>query len=377
MSSLPRLDIHDYALQYARANDCVELSLLSRRNKELIFGYRDACLLQQTCGKVRLIRALGALLWFGERLQKDFDAADAQDVRRIVAQLTAHGYKPSTIATYKACLKRFMTWLADPEAFGSHSTPPPTVRWMTVHVRKRDITRLPRNALLTPAEIEHTLDTCTSSRNRAMISTLWETGARIGEHGNLRICDVVPAPYGYYLELNGKTGQRSILIVSSAPDLRSWLAGHPFREQPDAPLWLSRNGSMAAMQYASIRKLLQECFHAAGIKKRVYPHLFRHSRATHCLASGIFNEAQSKAYFGWTPGSDMLSTYSHLVESDANNALIRQHLTATSPTDEKLGIKACGSCRELNRAEANACAVCGTTLTAPAAHIAHADRSRA
>ena len=43
------------------------------------------------------------------------------------------------------------------------------------------------------------------------------------------------------------------------------------------------------------------------------------------LASGIMNEQQAKAYFGWTPSSKMLATYAHLLTSDANNAILAEH----------------------------------------------------
>ena len=76
------LDIHHYGVKYERAMAQVRASSLSDRNKELILAYRDACLLQQTCGKVRLIRTFGVLLQQAQALGKDFDLATRDDLQR-------------------------------------------------------------------------------------------------------------------------------------------------------------------------------------------------------------------------------------------------------------------------------------------------------
>jgi len=60
----------------------------------------------------------------------------------------------------------------------------------------------------------------------------------------------------------------------------------------------------------------------AGIPKRVYNHLFRHSRATNLLASGM-TEAQVKTLLGWKAGSPMLGQYAHLVSKDAYRGLLK------------------------------------------------------
>ena len=68
-----RPDIHNYAQRFAQAEQQVIRSPLSQRNKDSIFGYRDACLRKGTCGRVRLIRVMGALVHLGRIAEKDFD----------------------------------------------------------------------------------------------------------------------------------------------------------------------------------------------------------------------------------------------------------------------------------------------------------------
>jgi integrase len=351
---------------YAGAAALIEQSEITPRNKELIFAYRDACLLQQTCGRTRLIRIMGVLLLAARTLKRDFDTATRDDLQRLVATWMARTppYTAQTMGTYRSIIKRFYTWLANPAEFTARAVAPPIVSWITTHVRTKDKRKLQRNELLTPAEIQRAIEASRSVRDKAFINVLWEAGARIAEIGNRYIHDVIPAPVGYTLELDGKTGRRSVLVVSSAPLLAQWLNNHPFKSNPDAPLWVHEHApTPKLLMYAAMRKLLIELFRAAGITKRVYPHLFRHSRATYCLATGLMTEAQAKAYFGWTPSSDQLATYAHLLASDANAAILRENnLAPQREVHDELRATKCYRCGDLNASHAEYCTKCGAVL---------------
>lgn len=360
------LDIHNYQRMYEAAQAQIAASQLSDRNKELILSYRDACLLQQTCDKVRLIRVMGVLLLAGRELGKDFDAATREDLQHLIAAWMARqpSYSPETLGTYKSIIKRFYTWLANPADFNTRTPPPPLVSWITGHVRAKDRRKLRRNDLLTPGEIEQIITLGRSSRDKAFVSVLWETGGRIAEIGNRQIKDVVPADVGYTIDLRGKTGARTPLIISSAPLLAQWLNNHPYKNDPEAPLWVHLQAtSPKLLMYPALRSLLREYFHQAGINKRVYPHLFRHSRATYCLATGLMTEAQAKAYFGWAPNSDQLSTYAHLLASDANSAILRENNLIPQREDhQELRASKCYRCGEMNASLADYCNRCGAVL---------------
>lgn len=74
-------------------------------------------------------------------------------------------------------------------------------------------------------------------------------------------------------------------------------------------------------------------------------------------------EAQAKRYFGWAPDSDMLATYAHLVDSDANNAILKENqLTPTARVIDDLRTTACPICKEVNVARAPFCTRCATPL---------------
>lgn len=362
------LDIHHYNVRYERAVAHVRVSEISARNKDFILGYRDACLLQQTCGKVRLIRALGVLVLHAGLLGKDFDLATRDDLQRLVSGMLQRqpAYSAETLGSYKAILKRFYTWIANPAEFGTRAVVPPIVSWITTHVRTRDKHRLERQELLLPQEIQAVLHIAHNPRDHAFVSALWESGGRIAELGNLQLQHVTRATHGFTLDLTGKTGKRSILLIASAPSLASWLNNHPFRHDLTAPLWVHYQyaDQPRHVGYHTIRKMLQRHFQRAGITKRIYPHLFRHSRATYVLATGLMTEAQAKAYFGWTPSTNMLSTYAHLLASDANNAILREnHLTPTTAQEYEVAApRACTACNTLNNPDAAFCTRCMSML---------------
>src|ERR1035438_7630046 len=109
--------------------------------------------------------------------------------------------------------------------------------------------------------------------------------------------------------------------------------------------------------------MLKRHFRRAGITKPFYPHLFRHSRATHVLAMGIMTDAQARRYFGWTPQSTMLGRYAHLTDTDAHDALLKENkLAAAKPKENVLRTIACPRCQALNAPNVAYCTTCTLPL---------------
>jgi len=153
--------------------------------------------------------------------------------------------------------------------------------------------------LLTKVEIERMTEAARTPRNRAFVSVLYESGLRIGEMLSLKIKNVQLEEHGTILTVNGKNGIRRVRITSSFQKLANWMKIHPFREDPNSPLWISlrtRNRDKT-LKGKTVNALLKDLAKKAGIEKRIYPHLFRHSRAVHL--SKYLTEAQMKELFGW------------------------------------------------------------------------------
>lgn len=360
------LDIHNFDRQYELAlANLTRNPRISERNKTLIKGFCAACLLRQVCGRVRLIRSLGALGLLAASLGKDFDQATREDLEGLVARLMARrpAYSTETLATYKRILRRFLTYVLVPDQFPNVKPLPPQIAWITTHIRRRDRPMVKRGDLLTPADVDALIKAASHERDRAFIALLWEAGPRIAEIGNQQIKHVTRTTYGYTMDLTGKTGTRTPLVISSAPYLAAWLGMHPHADNPEAPLWLQFKEDKP-MEYRTITVMLKRTFARAGIKKPSHPHIFRHSRVTYVIANGIMNEQQAKTYFGWTPDSDMLgSTYAHLIDTDVNNAILRENNLAPHQTAHKeLQPVRCHVCNQLNPPKSEYCQQCAAVL---------------
>lgn len=125
-------------------------------------------------------------------------------------------------------------------------------------------------------------------RNRAMIETLYGSGLRVSELTNLKVSDIYSREE--FLKVTGKgnkqrfvpVGREALkqinLYISSSRNTIKALRG--FEDH----LFLNNRGSSISrvMVFLIIKKLCQ----AAGIKKTVSPHTFRHSFATHLVEGG-------------------------------------------------------------------------------------------
>lgn len=359
------IDIHSFERQWQQALANFERLRISDRNKALVRSYCDACLLRQVCGKVRLIRVVVILGLLARQIEKDFDQLTRADLEVLLGNLLRHqpAYSVNTISTYKKVLRRFLAYVFAPNDFPRVKTLPESIAWINGHIRRRDQPFIQRSDLLTPDEIDQLLRTATGARDRAFISTLWEAGPRVSEIGNMQIKHVTRVESGYLIDITGKTGSRTPLVVSSAPHLSAWLASHPYRDNPEAPLWVQHR-KPAPLGYDAFVRLLQRLFHAIGITKPCHPHIFRHSRVTYVLANGIMNEQQAKTYFGWTPESDVIgSTYAHLTDADANNAVLRENNMAPHQQAQRdLLPVSCRICKELNPPKSEYCQKCHAVL---------------
>jgi site-specific recombinase XerD len=72
-----------------------------------------------------------------------------------------------------------------------------------------------------------------------------------------------------------------------------------------------------------VEQLIQTLSEAAGIRKRVYPHLLRHSYATWALTRGM-NPIMLAHILGHTSLPMIQNIYSHLTPTDAYQAMSRR-----------------------------------------------------
>lgn len=142
--------------------------------------------------------------------------------------------------------------------------------------------------ILSEAEVEHLLaapdvSTWRGARDKAMLELLYAAGLRVSELVNLRIGDV-DLESGF-LRCAGKGGKERLVPVGShaREALRRYLALRAPGQGTDALFVTARGGAMTRVNFW---KRITWYAKAAGIAKAVYPHIVRHSFATHLLTHG-------------------------------------------------------------------------------------------
>jgi len=351
-----KIDIHDFEGRLCVAERLVGLcNPISAKNSELIMRFEEYCF-SEGLSKARIAKYVLTLRRLAEWLRKDFDKAGREDVERLVNRLERSDYSPWTKHDYKVTLKRFYKWLK-----GSGEEYPPEVKWIKTTLKRRDL--LLPDQLLTEDEVQRLVDAADNPRDKAFIITLYESGARIGEIGAMRLRDVTFEDRYTTLILRGKTGGRRVIVVASTPYLNTWMQNHPLRDNPEAPLWINMGtvNRYKPMSYPALAKILKVAAKKAGLKKRVTPHKLRHSRATF-LATKL-TEAQMNQIFGWKQGSEMPSIYVHLSGRDVDDAILGVYgLKKVKDEKPKLTPKICPRCGYSNVYDAKFCSRCGLAL---------------
>jgi len=323
---------------------------LGERNAQLILKFSHH-LSARSLSAGRIARYVQELRKLGELLGKPFDEATRADIEDLVAKLERLPLSARTKRDHKAALKLFYRWLRGADEY------PEEVRWIKTTLKLKDFL-LPED-LLTEEDVKKLVEAASNPRDKAFIMTLYESGARIGELGSLRIRDVRFEEGYAALMLRGKTGARRVIVVASVPYLANWLQNHPLRRDPDSPLWVSRDGKLVG--YAGLAKLLRMTAKRAGLQKKVNPHKLRHSRAT--FLAGKLTEAQMNQLFGWRQGSVMPSIYVHLSGRDVDEAILGLYgLRKPEEEKPKLAPRACPRCQTSNPFDASFCSRCGLAL---------------
>lgn len=117
-------------------------------------------------------------------------------------------------------------------------------------------------------------------RDRALIEVLFSTGLRIAECLSLQDAPFVSAPAGKTFEISiiGKGQWQRVVFFSprAIKAVKAWLEARTDSEQELFPITVR-----------AVQIMIKKRAKAAGIEKRVTPHIMRHSIATHLLQQGI------------------------------------------------------------------------------------------
>jgi integrase/recombinase XerD len=236
-----------------------------------------------------------------------------RDLERLSAGLLSDGRSRQSVKTYMAAINRFLKWCSEEGELERLRGPEPRVERKVLDV-------------LTRSEIQAMEDAGVTERDKLIVRVLADTGLRVGELRRLRVTDLVSQTRERYLRVRGKGATER--LVPLTPGLYMRLDRYARRGRPECNtdllfVTLSRraSGDYEPMSERTVQGLVELLGRKAGLTKHVHPHLFRHSLATNLLRRNV-NPIQVRDILGHTSLAMIDRVYSHLVASDAHNALM-------------------------------------------------------
>ena len=335
---------------------------LSKESMDLIKRY-DAEMATLGLKKSTRAKQIGVIIDITVRIGKNWNQVTKSDIDAMIRGIIDEfgdnlGGETETTRDYKKCLKPFFRWLKSGSRDYREVGDPPELKSIRLK-QVRD--KIVREQLLTDEDLKKLLDVCAdNARDRAFFDVHYEAGTRPGEILSLKIKHVKFDDKGAVIHVDGKTGPRPIRLISSVPNLAKLLEVHPFRENPDAPLWIlmDEDNYGQQMTYSAAVAMLKRRLYKTKIKKRVNLKLFRHTAATRL--SKYLPESTMRLRHGWTKSSTMPSRYVHLNNSDVDDAILRMYGMQKETNNDKPALpKKCPFCQTLNSSDSEKCYQCG------------------
>jgi integrase/recombinase XerC len=224
-------------------------------------------------------RDLVALADFLDRASvRDWKIVDSQHVRMFAARSHAGGLSPRSVQRRLSAVRGFFNYLAREGAAASN--PAFDVR------APKAAKRLP--GTLDVDTLNHLLDIPPDDplavRDKAVMELFYSSGLRLAELVGLDIAQLDLADRT--VRVLGKGSKTRIVPVGrkAVEAIRAWLKERGGMASPDeTALFVGRNGTR--LKERAIQLRIAGWARRKGLPARVYPHLFRHSFATHLLES--------------------------------------------------------------------------------------------
>ena len=250
----------------------------------LVRGFLDYARIECGLAENSLLSYERDLRAFSETMQinKPVPEITGQDIIDYLVRLTEKGLQPSSRARMLITLRCFFKFCLSERLIVIDPCQQADSPKLWKH--------LPHD--LSPGEVElllnsETGDTPYAIRNRAILEMFYATGARVSEVCGIKLSDIDLAQKT--VRLNGKGAKERMTPLGRAviEALVIYLHGARrlfLRNRQEKWLFLSRSGRR--LDRENVFRLVKAAALKAGIGKNVYPHLLRHSFATHMLEGG-------------------------------------------------------------------------------------------
>lgn len=211
---------------------------------------------------------------FANNISKDIKLVSTNDIRLyLLAYQHARNISSSTIDDKRRVLNSFYNWLVR-ENIISRSP------MMQIDpIKHKKAVREP----LTSLELERIRNVCETSREKALLEVLYSTGCRVSEVVGMDKSDIDYTTG--VLKVTGKGNKERYCFLNAKAEvaLRKYLLT---RTDESKALFVMGKKPYSRLGRGSIRTEINNMGKRANIKRPVYPHLIRHTTATHMLNNG-------------------------------------------------------------------------------------------
>jgi integrase/recombinase XerC len=206
---------------------------------------------------------------------------DLLAIRGFINHLYQHKFNRASIARKLACLRSFFRFLCRQNYLNQN------------FAKAVKTPRLPKKlpSVLQVHEINSFLDfkfedTAEGERDHAIFELLYATGMRVSEVSGLRTRDLDPESGTMRITGKGKKERTVFFGSTAASAVRRYLKRrHELINKTDCE-WIFLNSHGKRLSETRIRQILNQYLLKLAMQKRISPHSFRHSFATHLLNAG-------------------------------------------------------------------------------------------
>jgi len=176
----------------------------------------------------------------------------------------------SHIVNTSLALERYSDYLGKPFRLGRPRKPKRIIR-----------------EFLTESEIARMFCFCKNIREKAVLSLLAYSGIRNLELCNLKVGDINFNEETIFVKA-GKGKKDGVCCISLAclEVIQEYLRQYPRNKEQSLFFNIAPNATGEKFKTGTVRKIVKTIAYRAGLKRRVWPHLFRHSLALNMLLRG-------------------------------------------------------------------------------------------
>lgn len=215
------------------------------------------------------------LMDFFEHIGKPIKEIKTNDIRLYLYEVQQRSHNSNrTLDGKRLVINTFLDWCCKENYITKNPCSP--IKPIKFEVKPREP--------LTDIELELVRDACSDIREKALLETLFSTGARVSEISRLKLSDVDFKKKEVHLFGKGSKHRASYINAKMEVYLKKYLAT---RQDDSEFVFVGTRKPYKQLHNRGIEHIISNIGKRSGIGRPVFPHLIRHSTASLSLNRGM------------------------------------------------------------------------------------------